>query len=167
MKNIALVGFMASGKSTISKYLAQKLQLRVVSIDVMIVEKEGRLITDIFKDSGEPYFRAVETQVVAQAVKLENVIIDCGGGVVLAEENIVNLKSNSILIYLSTSPEVIYERAKKETHRPLLNVEDPLGKIKELLTARLPFYQKADFTVTTDDKTIDQISEEIVAIIKK
>ena len=88
-------------------------------------------------------------------------IIDCGGGVVLDPENITNLKKNGTLIYLSASAESIWQRVKGRKHRPLLNVEDPQAKIKELLESRKSFYEQADHVVDTNNKTINAVCDEI------
>ena len=94
LKNIVLVGFMGAGKSVVAKNLGAILKRHVVSTDAMIVEREKRPITDIFKDSGEAYFRGVEKSVVEEVSKKNNLIVDCGGGVVLNQDNIDNLKKN-------------------------------------------------------------------------
>jgi len=164
-KNIVLTGFMGAGKSIASNTLAKRLNRKVVSTDVLIEKKENRVIADIFRDSGEDYFRKVEGEVVAQVSKKSDLIIDCGGGVVLSEENMSNLRKNGAVIYLKTSPEVVFERTKKETHRPLLQTENPLEKINELLEKRKPFYEKAEYIIETDHKTNDQVCDEIVGII--
>ena len=164
-KNIALVGFMGAGKSVVAMNLAVRLKREVVSTDALIVEREERSIADIFKDSGEAYFRELEKKVVAEISQKSNLVIDCGGGVVIKQENIDVLKKNGILIYLKTSPEVIYERIKEEKHRPLLSVSDPKAKIKELLKARESQYAQAHHTVETSHKTVEEAVREILTLI--
>jgi len=165
--NIILIGFMGSGKSLIAKHLSARLHREVVETDKLIVELEKRPISEIFQKDGEAYFRKVEKQVVARASKMQNVIIDCGGGVVLDKENVANLKSGGILFFLSASPEEIFQRVKEEGHRPLLEVKDPKGRIKELLLARMPFYEQAHFTIDTDGKTAEQICGQIMEKMTK
>ncbi|HPN87861.1 MAG TPA: shikimate kinase [Candidatus Omnitrophota bacterium] len=165
--NIAIIGFMGAGKSLISKLLAQLLNRKRISLDDLIEQKEGRAISDIFKDFGEPYFRKIESQIVEEISQQKNLIIDCGGGVVINPENIENLKKKGVLVYLSASPEIIYKRIKQETHRPLLQTDNPQEKIKELLNARQSFYQKADFTIDTDQKTPEEICQEIIRFLKQ
>jgi len=164
--NIILTGFMASGKTRISKILSQNLNRDVVSTDDLIEEREGRKISEIFADSGEPYFRKVEKEVVAEVSSLENVIVDCGGGVVIDPVNMKNLKSSGEVFFLSASPELILERIKLEGHRPLLKVDDPMAKIKELLEARRDFYARADYTIEVDGKSLEQTAEEIIGLLK-
>jgi len=164
-KNIVLTGFMGAGKSVIAKKLESILKRRLVSTDGLIVDREKRPITDIFKDSGEDYFRKVESEVVGEISAQEGLIVDCGGGIVLNEDNVVNLKRTGIVFYLSATPEVIYKRVKDQKHRPLLNVDDPLKAIKELLEKRELLYLKADHTINTSDKTIEQVAEEIIKLL--
>jgi shikimate kinase len=163
-KNIVLVGFMGSGKSLTSNKLAGALNRGVFSTDQLIEKREGRLITEIFKDSGEAYFRKVEKEVVKEASEQSGIILDCGGGVVLDPENMTNLKKNGCVFYLSAPPERIYANIKDQQHRPLLNVENPQAKIAELLEARKAYYEQADVIIDAD-KPIDQIAEDILGVL--
>ncbi len=164
-KNIVLIGFMGSGKSVVAKRLAAQLKRKVLSTDGLIIKREGKSIAKIFRDSGEDDFRRCEREVIADIAQKENVIIDCGGGAVLDKENLTKLKEKGILFYLDATPEVIYQRIKKQRHRPLLNCPNPMDRIEELLTARRPFYEKADHVINTDGKSAQQACKEIVAIV--
>jgi shikimate kinase len=164
MKNIVLVGFMGTGKTTIATKLALRLKMHYVSTDDLIEKKEKRTINEIFTNSGEDYFRDVESGIVREVSAQGNLVIDCGGGAVLREENIAKLKASGIMIALTAKPEVIMERTKKYKHRPLLNVEDPKRKILDLLNKRAPFYAKADHLLDTGELTIGQIIEKIIEI---
>jgi shikimate kinase len=164
-KNIVLVGFMGSGKSLTSNNLAGALDRKVFSTDKLIEQREGRTITEIFRDSGEVYFRKIEKEVVKEVSGQTGIIIDCGGGAVLDSENLADLKKNGLVIYLSAPPERIYNNIKSQKHRPLLNVEDPKSKIGELLEARKSYYEKADIIIDAD-KPIGQIAEDILEVIK-
>jgi len=163
-KNIILVGFMGSGKSVTSNMLADILKRKVVSTDTLIEEREGRPIKEIFRDSGEAYFRRVEKEIVKEVSDQSDLIIDCGGGVVLDPENMANMKESGIVIYLSASPEYIYNNIKDRKHKPLLNVEEPQLRIVELLNARKPYYEKADVTINAN-RPIDQIAKDIVKVL--
>jgi shikimate kinase len=167
MKNIVLIGFMGTGKSVVGKRLAKELKMRFVSTDDIIEKRERRAIAKIFEESGEPYFRNIEREVVKEASALDNVVIAAGGGVVLNEENMINLKANGTIVSLSASPQVIYERTKKYKTRPLLNVPDPVAKIKELMEARTPFYKRADYQIDTSNKTVAEIAREIICIYQR
>ncbi len=162
MKNIALVGFMGTGKSTIAALLAKKLQAGYVDLDEKIEEKEGMKIVDIFSQKGESYFRKVEKDIVAEISLNEGKIIACGGGVVLNEENVKNIKKSGFMICLEAAPEVILKRTENYKHRPLLNVDDPESKIKELLKKRKPYYSKADYTVDTSRLSAQEVVAEIL-----
>ncbi len=93
-------------------------------------------------------------------------VIDCGGGVFIHEKNRNALKQNGLVIYLSAEVETLYDRVKTRTHRPLLNVKDPLKKLKDLLKVREKFYQEADLTFQTDGKTPLDVAEEILKVLK-
>jgi shikimate kinase len=166
MVNIVLTGFMGAGKSAVGKKLKELTCMEMVDTDDMIEEDAGMVISEIFEKFGEPHFRELEKRAVAKASALKNHIIVTGGGVVLKEENITNLRKNGKVVYLHAPPEVLYERIKDETQRPLLQVDDPLGKIKELLEYRAPFYANNDFEIDTTDTSVDDVAEEVVKIIK-
>lgn len=164
MKNIILVGFMGTGKTTIAAKLSHRLKMTYVSIDNLIEKREKCTINEIFTKSGEEYFRDVETEVVRDVAEMENVVVDTGGGVVLRDRNMELLRSSGMIICLTADPAVIMERTKKYKHRPLLNVEDPKRKIMELLKTRAPLYAKADHSIDTGSLTVRQVVEKIADI---
>ncbi len=166
-KNIVLIGFMGAGKSVTGKYLAVKLKREIVSTDEGIERKEGRAITAIFQESGEAYFRKCEEDLIADLSRRENLVIDCGGGIVLNKKNVARLKKTGILIYLKTSPEVVYQRLKHQINRPLLNTPNPQQRIQQLLDERIPLYQQAAYSVDTDGKTAEQVGDEILQLLLK
>ena len=126
--------------------------------------RQGQSIHEIFKSKGEAYFRDLEEALIKEACLRQGVVIDCGGGVVLRKENLKNLKSSGIVFYLEATPEVIYQRIKHETHRPLLQTSDPLGCIRSLYQQRLPLYSQADHIIDANDASIEG---PIVEILKK
>lgn len=157
---------MGSGKTTIGKLLATKLNMDFVDLDDWI-EKEAKMtINEIFAKLGEPHFREVETKIVKKARnEVNNSVISTGGGVILKEENVENLHQAGVLIWLKVSPEKVYERIKNTFHRPLLNCLDPVEKIKKLLSFRTPYYTKAaDYIVDTSNLTVEEIVSKIVKI---
>jgi len=164
-KNIVLIGFMGCGKSLTSNKLAETLNREVISTDKLVEKKEGQPIAEIFEKSGEEYFRRIEKEIIKEIADQRGMIIDCGGGVALDEENMVNLKKNGHVIYLSASPKSIYNNIKDRSHRPLLNVADPELKIAELLEERKPYYEKADATINADHRAINQIAEDILKVV--
>ncbi|MDD5428932.1 MAG: shikimate kinase [Candidatus Omnitrophica bacterium] len=166
MKNIVLVGFMGTGKTTIATQLANKLGMRYVSTDSLIEEREKRTINEIFTKSGEDYFRDVESAVIGEISRMDGQVIDAGGGAVIREENMANFRSNGVVICLTADEQTIMERTKKYKHRPLLNVEDPKLKIRSLLAKRAPFYAKADHFIDTGKFTARQVIEKIEGMVK-
>jgi shikimate kinase len=161
MKNIVIVGFMGTGKTTVAKALSGELNMTYVSVDELIEARENRVINDIFENNGEAYFRRVEKEVVKEVSKRSGQVIDAGGGVVLDEENVSVLKKTGMIICLWSDPATILKRTNKYDHRPLLNVEDPEKRIKELLEYRRPFYERADFHVDSTEWDIEGIVEKI------
>ncbi|NLT94483.1 MAG: shikimate kinase [Clostridia bacterium] len=167
MENIALIGFMGTGKTSVGIILAQRLGWSFVDTDEIITRQTGMDIPDIFKYYGENYFRQREKEAIEMVCRLRKHVIATGGGVILNSDNIKKLKENSYLICLSASPEEILERVKYDKSRPLLEVEDPLKIIKNLLKIREPYYQCADLFVDTSKKTLKKIIEEILDQIKQ
>jgi shikimate kinase len=166
-KNIVLIGFMASGKTLVSRELSKRLNRERVSTDELIEAREGRSIKDIFAQSGEPYFRVLEREVVRQLSLRDGLVIDCGGGVAAFEENLNALRSGGVCFYLYVTPESVLRRTSGRTDRPLLNVEDPLSKIKELLAKRDPHYRKADFLVDSNEDNISGVVDEVLSILSR
>ncbi|MCX5666081.1 MAG: shikimate kinase [Candidatus Omnitrophica bacterium] len=166
MKNIILVGFMGTGKTTIAFELSHRLNMRYISTDDLIEKREKCTINEIFTKKGEDYFRSVEAMVVRDACSMEGVIIDLGGGAVIRDENWEMIKSSGLSICLTADENTIMERTKKYKHRPLLNVEDPKQKIRNLIAKRAPFYAKADHCVDTGKLTVKQAVEKIVGIFE-
>lgn len=164
MKNIVLIGFMGTGKTTIAIELSHRLGMRYVSTDSLIEKKENRTINEIFKESGEDYFRDVESSIIRDAACMDNLVIDTGGGAVLRDENVAYMKSSGILVCLTADEDTIMERTKKYKHRPLLNVEDPKRKIRDLIAKRAPYYAKADYQVDTGAFTVRQVVDKIIHI---
>ncbi len=167
MKNIVLVGFMGTGKTTVGRALAERLGMEFVELDAEVEEREGMSIKEIFERYGEPYFRDLETEAVKMFSEKEGLVISTGGGVVLRKENMDALRKKGIIICLWADPETILKRTSKNSDRPLLNVPDPLSRIKELLSYRRPFYEQADIMITNDSKDIDEVVKEIMDKLKE
>lgn len=165
--NIVLVGFMGTGKTCVGKYLAKKLNLEFIDTDTIIEKKTKMRIKTIFKKFGEPYFRDIESKVAKEVGKLKNKVIATGGGIVIREENIENLKKNGILICLTAKPQIILERVSKTKKRPLLqgNKNEIIKKIKKILKERDNFYKKADFLIDTSYLTKKEVAEKIIHIL--
>ncbi len=170
--SIALIGFMATGKTTIGNLLANKLgdDYKFVETDEMIIEEAGKSIPEIFKDDGEIRFREYEISACEKASKLKNVVISCGGGVVLNKINIDYLKQNCHIVLLKASAEEIFKRAMKDgpETRPVIDKEDPKAEISRVLEFREPFYNAAaEIIIDTTGKSEESIASEILKKISK
>lgn len=156
--NIVLIGFMGSGKSTIGKALAQRLNYSFIDSDVLIEDRIKMPISDYFKRYGEEKFRILEEEIISQIALTSEAVIATGGGVVKNPNNISNLKNNGTIFYLKGSPEHIFENVKYDTTRPLLNTGNKLETIKSLLKERSPLYESAsDMIIDIDHKSIEEI----------
>ncbi|KPK43857.1 MAG: shikimate kinase [Nitrospira bacterium SM23_35] len=166
MKNIVLTGFMGTGKTEVGKELAQIRGLKLIDLDTEIEKSEKMTINEIFKQFGEQKFRDIESEMIEKLSRERNVIISTGGGAVLKQQNMDILKKTGIVICFMATPETILQRTGNSDNRPLLMVDNPLEKIRELLEFRRPFYEKADLMIDTEDKTPRQIAEEIIDQIR-
>lgn len=161
--NIMLIGFMGVGKSTVSKELSKKFDMPEIDMDVMIVEKEDKSINDIFAEKGEEYFRKVETECLIDIQKNKGYIVSCGGGVVVKDENINHMKNGGVILFLTATPETIYNRVKDDDSRPILKGNKNVEFIEQLMNKRKDRYLAvADIVVSTDNKSIREIVDEII-----
>ncbi|MEW6739572.1 MAG: shikimate kinase [Nitrospirota bacterium] len=166
MKNIVLTGFMGTGKTEVGRILSRKLGYVLVDADTEIEKEQGITITEIFKQYGEPKFREIESNVIKRLSEIKNAVISTGGGAVLRQENMDNLRKNGVIICLTASPETILKRTGNNNDRPLLQVDNPLQRIKELLEFRKPYYEKADIMIDTEGKSPIEVAEEIIEKVK-
>ncbi len=166
--NIALIGFMGTGKTAVGRVLAEKLRKNFVELDSLIEQKARKSIPDIFQQDGEIAFRELEIEVTKEVSKDKNLVIACGGGIVLNKINIDRLRENARMVYLTASPGVILKRvANEERQRPLLEVDNPTLTIREMLSFRKPFYERAaDITINTSKLDIDSVAEQIISKLK-
>ena len=167
--NIALIGFMGVGKTVVGRALAEKLGRSFVELDLLIEQKVGEPISEIFQQDGEIAFRELEIEVTREVSKGRNLVIACGGGIVLNKINVDRLKENAIIVYLTASPGVILKRvANEEGQRPLLEVDNPTLTIREMLRFRKPFYEgAADIIINTSKLDINTVSEQIISRLKE
>ena len=162
-ENIFLIGFMGAGKSTIAKALCRELQMQLVEMDARIVEEQGMSINDIFAQYGEDHFRDIESQLILTLGEEGNTIVSCGGGVVVRPRNIEFMKKSGKVVFLSATPETIYERVKNSTDRPILNGHMNVEYIAELMEKRRALYEAAaDIRIDTDGKSRSVICKEII-----
>lgn len=167
MKNIILVGFMGTGKTAVGKALAARLKMKFVDMDDLIEEREGIKIPDIFASKGEPYFRKIEKEIAKEVSARSGLVIAAGGGAVIDEVNVKNLKSSGVMICLTATADKIFNRTRAHTHRPLLNVSDPKEKISELLAKRAEYYARADHRIDTSRLSVGEVVDKILNIVQQ
>lgn len=161
-----LLGYMGCGKSTIGKKLAKKLQIEFIDLDTYIEKKEGSPINKIFAHKGEIYFRKLENKLLKELLdSKKDFVLAVGGGTPCYANNIEIINDSSISIYLKTSIKELYKRLlKQKNHRPLIkDLQDDhlLEFIAKHLFERAPYYEKAQLQISTEDKKIKQVVDEI------
>lgn len=163
MLRIALVGLPGSGKSTIGRQLARRLGLNALDTDHVIEERLGCSIREYFEREGEGSFRDVEQAVIDDVTQSHNGILSTGGGSVLRSENRENLHSRCHVVYLRSSPEEIFRRLRHDMQRPLLQVEDPLTRLRDLYAIRDPLYHEtAHFVVETGRPSVANLLNMVI-----
>lgn len=163
MKNVVLIGFMGCGKTTVGIGLSYRLKRPVEDTDKRIEREQGMTVSEIFASQGEETFRKLETQLLECMCREECCrIVATGGGLPMRPENRSLLKELGSVVYLRVQPETVYERLKEDTTRPLLQGENPMGRIRSMLEQRHPVYQQtADLVVDVDDLTVEEIVDKI------
>jgi len=167
--NVALIGFMGTGKTAVGEALAKKLNRKFVELDLLIERKAGKSIPEIFQQDGEVAFRGLEIEATKEIAREKYLVIACGGGIVLNKINIDRLREESVIVYLTASPRIILKRvSNEEGQRPLLEVDNPTQTIQQLLRFRKPFYERAaDITINTSKLDTDSVVEQIINRLKK
>lgn len=160
--NLALIGFMGAGKSVVGRTVADLLHFEFLDTDQEIAERAGRSIAEIFAREGEATFRAWESQVVGELAVRRKTVISTGGGLPAQPGNLASLKTHALVVCLWASPEILYERVREHTHRPLLHQPDPLATIRTLFAAREPFYREADVLVNTEQRSVREVAAQVV-----
>jgi shikimate kinase len=163
-RHILLIGLPGSGKSTVGRLVAEKLQAGLVDIDAILNRKEGKPIAMIFAEKGEPAFREMERKEVEAALANQPAVIAPGGGWAAQPGALEAAKQAAFIVYLKTRPEVAASRAAPSGTRPMLMGEDPEAQMKVLIKDREPFYLKADAKVETDKKTPEQVAAEVLRL---
>ncbi|HYE31092.1 MAG TPA: shikimate kinase [Methylomirabilota bacterium] len=162
IRNIALIGFMGTGKTSVGHLTAQALHFSFLDTDELIERMAGKRITEIFAQDGEPRFRAYEREIAATLETKSGVVISTGGGFAANQENLASLKKHALTVCLWASPETIFKRVSHQSHRPLLNDPDPLGKIRTLLATRQSFYRQADVLLSSDFRSAREVAHHVI-----
>ena len=152
---------MGAGKTTVGMELAKKLNYKLIDTDHSIENDQSRVIKDIFSEDGELFFRNLETLKLKELTNVENAIISTGGGIILKDEN-RSILNNLFTIYLKADFENIFNRIKQDTSRPLLLTDDPYNTAKDIFKSRQSVYESFKIHVRTDNKTPQQVVEEII-----
>lgn len=158
---------MGCGKSTVADRLLKEYGMEIVEMDQELVDRVGMTIPEMFAKYGEEYFRDEETKLLTECGKKSNVVVSCGGGAVLREQNVTIMKSSGLIVWLTANPQTILERVGKDENRPLLKGNKNVSSIREMLEKRLPCYEKAaDVRVETDGRNVEDICKEIIKKVK-
>ncbi len=165
--NIVLIGYRGAGKSAVGRRLAARLGRTLLSTDAEIVRRAHRTIPEIVAQDGWEYFRDLESNICRELAARDQLVIDTGGGAILRMQNVEALKNNGILFWLTASVETIVKRIGGDTQRPsLTGAKSFVDEIQDLLRERTPKYQAAaDHVITTDDRSLDQLVETILALV--
>ena len=161
MKNIVLIGMPACGKSTIGYWLSKKIGYPLLDTDKYLEEKENRIISDIFSNEGEGYFRNLETKYLKELSEKEGLIISTGGGAVKKKENIDILKKNGIIIFLNREINDISKENQK--HRPLLQ---DINNIQKLYDERIDLYKKYSDIIIKNNDDMSIIVDRIITALR-
>jgi len=159
--NLYLVGFMGVGKSAIGRRLAREMNYKFIDSDHVIEKKIGKTIPEIFKSEGEAAFRGYEREFIESGHPTEGCVVACGGGLVVQAGMSDLLKECGIVVCLFASPESIVERTGRNKNRPLLDVEDPEERVRQLLADRESIYMQAGTCITTEERSISEIVQHI------
>jgi shikimate kinase len=161
IENLALVGFMGTGKSSVGRVVAQLLRYEFIDTDELLEKRASKTITRIFAEDGEPVFREMECALVSEMIGWRRRVIATGGGLVSDPNNLSSLRSHALLVCLWASPEVIWQRVRNQIHRPLLQDPDPLARIRTLLEQRAPSYRQADVLINSGIRSVREVAQQV------
>jgi len=160
--NLYLVGFMGTGKTTVGRVVAQRLGFHLLDSDAEIERLQGRTISQIFAEAGEPAFRAMEREFVERGHPGERTVVACGGGLVVQPGMLETLQQRGVVVCLHASIETILERTSRHRTRPLLAVEDPEARVRTLFAQREPIYKKCGTVILTDSRPLHDITAHVI-----
>ncbi len=165
-RTVAIVGLMGAGKSAIGKRLAQRLGLRFVDADNEIERAAGCSIAEIFEKYGESEFRTGERRVIGRLLDDPPHVLSTGGGAYMDSETRALMRAKAVTVWLRAELDVLYDRVKKRSHRPLLREGDPKEILSRLMTQRYPIYAEADIVVESTAQPADRTTDEVIAALR-
>ena len=165
---IVLIGFMATGKTTVGRMVAERLERTFLDLDHLVEEGAGMKIPELFRTQGEAAFRKAESEALGKALKMDSVVLATGGGAACREDNLQAMLAGGYVVALSAPPSEVLKRTGGASGRPLLDsAADPLAEAQRLLSAREPFYARAHLRIETVGKTPQDVATEIVAAVRQ
>jgi shikimate kinase len=165
--NLYLVGFMGTGKTTIGRVVAHRLGFGLLDSDHEIERRQGKSIPQIFAADGEPAFRQMERAFVQDGHPATRTVVACGGGLVVQPGMLAELKARGVVVCLHASLETILRRTQGNKNRPLLDVEDPMERIRTLYAAREPVYRQAGTVILTDGRSMNEIVQHVMRAYRR
>lgn len=162
-RNIVLIGFMGTGKTVTGRVLAERTGMELVDMDSIIEERAGKPISDIFATDGEPAFRAMERSLAQELSQRSGLVISTGGGIVLNPDNVTDFERNGLVVCLTASPEVIFQRLENDTTRPLLS-GDKKEQINGILETRKPLYDAIAHQINGDQLGPEERADAILRL---
>lgn len=165
--NLYLVGFMGTGKTTIGRAVANRLKYQLLDSDHEIEIKEDATVAEIFADKGETYFREREREFVESGHPARNTVVACGGGLVVQEGMLKRLQAKGVVVCLHASLETILQRTSGNRNRPLLHVDDPMVRLRELYADREPIYRRAGAVILTDHRPTSDIISHVLRVYRR
>jgi shikimate kinase len=166
-RNIILTGFMGTGKSSVGLRLAARLGYDFADLDTLIEAEEGMPVPQIFATRGESAFRELEARMVEQAAGRTGCVVATGGGTIVNPRNLLALKRSGVVIALTADPEIVLSRIGGGEDRPMLRGGEKRERVRLLMEERAPAYARADLTVDTSDRTVDQVVDHLVELLAR
>jgi len=165
-RHVLLIGLPGSGKTVVGRRVAKRLSAKFVDVDELIEREQGRSVREIFAERGEPAFRALESEAVLRIVAGPAQIVSPGGGWAAQAGTLEAVRDRGVTIWLDVDPVVALDRATRTPARPLLNVPDPLSRMRALIDERRRRYERADATVDTTELTPDEAAEKVAELAR-
>lgn len=165
-KNVVLIGFMGTGKTTVGTLLADRIGFTFIDTDELIFQYVKMPIGDIFFKYGEQYFRELEGNMIQTNIFKHRIVLATGGGAILNPNNLRIIKKYGIVIALEASIDILWNRLHRCTDRPLLLVDNPREKLEEMYIQRQPIYREAHYLINVDNKLPEEVVNEILLLLK-